>query len=101
MDAEPGIAGRGWLLVRVNVKKLVERYDELERRRQPWDSMWQDVSTYVFPGRYPGMESTVWTPDVANYASLFDSTAVHGLEINANGCLSWMTPAEAVWFAYS
>jgi len=86
---------------RVQPRKLVEFYDELKRKRQPWDALWQDIATYIVPRRYPGMNATIISPGTDVESRLFDTTAIQAHQTNANGCLAWMTPQESAWFAYT
>jgi hypothetical protein len=85
----------------VNVKQLVDRYEELKRQRLPWESLWQDIATYIVPRRYPGMNSTILSPGTEIESALFDTTAIQAHQTAASGCLAWMTPQESAWFAYT
>lgn len=81
-------------------QKISARYGSLESLRKPWESLWQDIATYVMPRRSPGMGGTVGYPSTAAAATLFDTTAVQANLTLANGQLAWMSPLEASWFAF-
>jgi hypothetical protein len=81
-------------------KQLRERYDELEGLRKPWETLWQDVATYVMPRREPGMNGAIAMPPSTTTKALFDTTAVQANLTLANGQLAWMSPMEAAWFAF-
>lgn len=82
-------------------KALMKYYEALLRIRQPWESLWREIAEFIVPRRYPGMGGTVLTPSTAPEARLFDGTAVHAHQINAAGCLAWMTPADSAWFGFN
>ena len=99
MESESDARGGGALSA--NAKKLCELYNSLEAKRQPWVCLWQDIATYIVPRKYPGLNGTVSSPGTENESRLFDITAIRAHQINANGCLAWMTPGESTWFSYA
>ncbi len=81
-------------------KKIQERYEALKSARNPWETLWRDIASYVVPRRAPGMAGTMQSPGTSNEALLFDTTAVRANMTLANGQLAWMSPLEAPWFAF-
>lgn len=86
---------------RVDARKLCEYHRALLAQRAPWETLWQEIATYVVPRRVPGMGGTVMTPSTAPENRLFDTTAVQAHQTNAAGCVAWMTPADSAWFNFT
>lgn len=85
---------------RVDTKGLLKFYDALKARRTPWEQLWQDCAQFIVPRKYPGMGATITTPTTEDADRLFDTTAITAHQINAAGCLQWMTPETSPWFNY-
>ena len=81
-------------------KRLCKYYQALLTVRRPWEALWQEIAQYVIPRKYPGMNGTVLIPTTDVESRLFDSTAVQAHQVNAAGCLAWMTPADSAWFNF-
>jgi hypothetical protein len=81
-------------------KRICERYETLLGLRRPWETLWQDIGTYVMPRRAPGMNGTVAYPTTSDASAQFDSTAVRANMTLANGQLAWMSPMESAWFSH-
>lgn len=86
---------------RVDTKALLRFYEALKTKRTPWETLWQDIAMYIVPRKYPGMNGTVLCPTTENESRLFDTTAIQAHQINAAGCLAWMTPENSPWFSFS
>jgi len=82
--------------------KLQRRLEQLKAQRQPNESVWRDVFTYLAPERAEG-----WYGDVATAAGnahaqrarLYDSTAVDAAEVLKSNFSSGMTPENSRWFS--
>lgn len=76
-------------------------HQQLKNTRTGWDSHWQALASYVQPRKAFITEARDGaTPDTAKEDRLFDSTAVQANLTLASGHMAWMTPAEALWFAF-
>ncbi len=78
--------------------KLRARYDALLAIRTPWESLWEEVATYILPRRSPQMNGTI---SLDKDARLFDTTAGQANMTLANGQLAWMSPQETPWFSFT
>lgn len=83
----------------VQARALLDRYQSLKALRQPWETLWQDISDYVMPRRAFNAGATL-APSTQRESRLFDTTAVQANMTLANGCVAWMSPQEAPWFAF-
>ena len=71
-----------------------------ESERGPWDTHWEDIGTYCNPRRARGILPSSLTPDVDDYAQLYDSTGIQALNTLVSGLMSLLTPATEKWFSY-
>ena len=56
-------------------RKLVERHKKLSAARSNWDSLWEEIATYIIPARQ-GFITTI-TKGSYRGERVFDSTAMH------------------------
>lgn len=84
-------------------KKLVEESMQLAQQmrsdRTTWDSHWQALANYVQP-RKAWITTKTDFPQALKETFLYDSTAVQANMVLAAGHMTWMTPAENLWFSY-
>lgn len=78
---------------------VLHRNDVLKTKRNPWDAFWQDVAQYCMPRKAEIMSSTTG-PSTQREDVLFDGTMTYGNMVLANGCMSYLTPADSRWFAF-
>jgi hypothetical protein len=84
--------------------QILQRYKAAESVRLAMCSIWRDVGAYGDPlNRQIGMDTATvgWSPSLAGQAQIFDSTLRQAAMTYAAGCMSWITPAETKWFAYT
>lgn len=77
---------------------LARQWQAMKAARQPFESLWEDVSSYVIP-RKSAITSTR-TPGLDREQRLFDGTAVLACQKLAGGFVSWLTPAGVPWFSF-
>lgn len=87
-----------------NSKLLAEvmaLHEHVKGKRSGWDSHWQALANYVQPRKaYISEQRVESSPSGEKESQLFDSTAVQANMTLASGHMSWMTPAEVLWFAF-
>lgn len=74
---------------------------QLVAQRQPSESVWRDVFTYLAPERATGWYNETLTgasEAQAQRARLYDSTAIDSAEVLKSNFASGMTPENARWF---
>jgi len=65
--------------------------------RQPFLDLWQDLAEVCHPRRNQ-IQQTDWAPNRQDISQLFDTTAMRGNNLLANGQASRITPMGARWF---
>ena len=81
------------------VDYVLHRHETLKNKRSSWDAFWQECAEFVMPRKAEIMSSTT-APTTHRDSILFDSTAVYANMVLANGCMSYLTPADSRWFAF-
>lgn len=76
---------------------LQKQWGAMKAARQPFDTLWQDVSSYVIPRK--SAISTTYSPSLVREERLFDGTAVLACQKLAGAFVSWLTPAGVPWFS--
>jgi Bacteriophage head to tail connecting protein len=80
---------------------VLKRHETLVNKRSVWDSFWEDLADYAMPRKSEFMnKSQRLTPSVHRNTVLFDGTMVYANMVLANGCMSYLTPADARWFSF-
>jgi Bacteriophage head to tail connecting protein len=78
---------------------VLKRHEGMLGDRGVWDAWWDEVSRYCMT-RKADMFTMRSAPSDQNDAVLFDSTMVQANIVLANGCMSYLSPADSRWFAY-
>jgi hypothetical protein len=78
---------------------VVKRHDVLKSKRAVWDSLWQELGEYCMP-RKAEIQTSNLSPTTQREDVLFDNTMVYGNMVLANGCMSYLSPADARWFSF-
>ena len=78
---------------------VLKRHEGMLGDRGTWDAWWDEVSRYCMP-RKTDMFTMRSAPSDQNDAVLFDGTMVQANIVLANGCMSYLSPADSRWFAY-
>lgn len=78
---------------------VLKRHEGMLGDRGVWDSWWDEVARYCMP-RKADMFTMRSAPSDQNESVLFDGTMVQANIVLANGCMSYLSPADSRWFAY-
>jgi hypothetical protein len=84
---------------------VLKRHESMVNKRAPWDAFWSDLADYCMPRKADFMSNRDSTnsrlsPSVQKQTVLFDNTMVQANMVLANGCMSYLTPADARWFSF-
>jgi len=75
---------------------LLKRYDRLKGDRTNWDTMWEELATYLMPGKTDFI--TVNTRGTKRAAEVYDSTGIHALQILSASLHGSLTSPSTKWF---
>lgn len=78
---------------------VIRRHETLKAKRSSWDAWWQEVAVYCMT-RKAEINSTRMEPSSQRDDVLFDGTMVQANITLSNGCMSYLTPADARWFSF-
>ena len=81
----------------VTAKALISRYESLSNKRRNWETMWDELSTYILPNKTDFIAQR--TRGTKRSAELHDSTAVHAAQLLAASLQGTLTSAATEWFA--
>jgi len=86
-----------------DVHEILKRWESAELVRSANATIWRDIAAYVHPLKRDISIDTVHTGilQISSLARLFDTSGIEANMTYAAGCMSWMTPSETTWFAYS
>lgn len=81
------------------VSELIRAHDKARASRDQMSSKWRSIAELMRPTRQQiGVQSHANETPTAPI-EIYDTRAIDALRTYAAGCMSWMTPAESVWFA--
>lgn len=80
-------------------KYVCSRWATLKAERAPFDAVWDDLARYILPLKDEVNGKS--TPSTAPSALLFDATAIRANQTYSNGVMSYTTPMDSPWFAFS
>ena len=75
---------------------LLKRYDRLRSDRTNWDTMWEELATYLMPGKVDFI--TTATRGTKRAAEVYDSTGIHALQILSASLHGSLTSPSTKWF---
>ena len=78
-------------------ERLIERWKKLTAAKSNWESLWEEVATYVLPSR-KGF-TTKKTPGSYRGQGVYDSTAIHANHMLASHMHSALTSPATPWFS--
>jgi Bacteriophage head to tail connecting protein len=78
---------------------IIKRHERMVEKRAVWDAWWDDCASYCMP-RKANINNPRNNPSAQEAEVLFDNTAVQGNITLANGCMSYLTPADSRWFSF-
>lgn len=76
---------------------LLQRWEDLKQKRQPWYEKWVDVSRYISP--FSGRFSASDHGDTRDLNLIFDAEATQDLKILASGLMSGASSPARPWFS--
>lgn len=84
-------------MIRPDAKALLDRAGKLREARQPFESWWNEVKTYIAPDAvaFSGDD----TPGASGRAEILDSTAEEAAETFAGGLNGFLTNPGTKWFS--
>ncbi len=82
----------------VDLRPLLERYENAKKKRQNWESHWQDCYEYALPQR--GQTNHFGGVGAMRNTTLYDGTALDGVDQLAASLLANLTPPWAQWFGF-
>ena len=82
--------------INVSPTALIKRYDRLKSDRINWDSMWEELATYLMPGKVDFITTT--TRGSKRAAEVYDSTGIHALQILSASLHGSLTSPSTKWF---
>ena len=80
----------------VTPESIIKRYDRLKSDRVNWDQMWEELATYLMPGKVDFITTT--TRGTKRAAEVYDSTAIHALQILSASLHGSLTSPSTKWF---
>ena len=80
----------------VSPESLIKRYDRLKSDRVNWDQMWEELATYLMPGKVDFISTT--TKGTKRAAEVYDSTGIHALQILSASLHGSLTSPSTKWF---
>ena len=75
---------------------LLKRYDRLRADRTNWDTMWEELATFLMPGKIDFI--TTSTRGTTRAAEVYDSTGIHALQILSASLHGSLTSPSTKWF---
>jgi hypothetical protein len=76
------------------------RYQQGQKRRRAWESLWRECYTYALPQRGAGLGSE-FAPGRSGSERLFDGTALDAVDQLAASLLAELTPPFSQWFDFA
>ena len=81
----------------VTAKSLLARFTALQAKRSNWESLWEELATYILPNKdqFHGKQS----PGTKRAGNIYDSTAVQSAQLLAASLQGTLTSSATEWFA--
>lgn len=81
----------------VTAKSLLARFTSLQAKRSNWESLWEELATYILPNKdeFNGKSS----PGTKRANKIYDSTAVQAAQLLAASLQGTLTSSATEWFA--
>lgn len=79
------------------VTEYLEKFEQLESIRGPWEDVWEDVTTYVMPGRDMWEDEDTRQSSKAEGKEIFDERAVSAHQILTNGLVGYNVGPSIRW----
>jgi len=79
------------------IKKVIGRFGSLKKRRESFESLWEDVAKYISPYRSLHADSAKEGEETGS--QVFDGTPIVFLNTLADGFLGYMTSRSMRWLA--
>ena len=78
-------------------EKLLERFDTLRSQRANWETHWQEIADYMIPRKNDVIHQTP-TAGEKKMDLVYDSTAIHALELLASSLHGMLSSSASPWF---
>lgn len=78
------------------IDSLVKRFEKLQAKRATWEAHWQELAYYCLPMKQVTVKRT---PGSKLPTDIYDSTAIHSVQVLAAGLHSYLTNPSSKWFA--
>ena len=75
---------------------LLKRYDKLKSDRSNWDQLWEELAIYLMPSKAGFISKSV--KGTKRAAEVYDSTAIHALQILSASLHGSLTSPSTKWF---
>lgn len=79
------------------IEKIMSRYQNAKRRRENWESHWEECYDYALPQR--GHNTRFSVPGSQRMQNLYDGTAMDAVEQLSASLLGHLTPPMTQWFS--
>ena len=81
------------------VQEYLEVFRELKTVREPWERLWEEITSFVLPSRDMWEENeSVQTREVKKGKDIFDSRPVADLQTLANSMVGYNAGPASPWF---
>lgn len=80
----------------ISPEALIKRHDRLKADRASWEAMWQELATYLLPSKTDFIAYV--TKGEKRAAEVYDSTAIHALQILSASLHGSLTSPSTKWF---
>ena len=80
----------------ITPEALLKRYDRLKGDRVNWDQLWEELAIYMLPGKTDFVTKSASGSKRAS--QVYDSTAIHALQILAASLHGSLTSPSTKWF---
>ena len=84
----------------IDVKEILERYDEAWSRRTKYNSIMEEAGFYTWPSAQDMVRNAMQTEALIRTTEVYDSTALMAAYKMTTGIFSYLMPVGAYWFSF-
>ena len=84
----------------INVKEILNRYDEAKSRRTKYNSVMSEAGFYAWPNAQDMVRNANQTEALVRTSEVYDSTALMAAWRMTSGIFSYLMPVGAFWFNF-
>ena len=85
------------MAVNARTEKLLERFATLRSQRATWETHWQEIADYMIPRKNDVIYQSA-TAGEKKMDLIYDSTAIHALELLASSLHGMLSSSASPWF---